>query len=106
MSEGTRSEDYSATYYDDVHLGGHDSYSWDNEDSRAFKLMLADRIIGIANPRTVLDVGCARGLFVQALAAKGVDARGIDISAHAIETAHADVRDRLEVASATQPIDG
>ena len=106
MSEGTRSEDYSATYYNDAHLGGYDNYTWDNEVWRAFFLSLADRIVGIVNPRTVLDVGCARGLLVQALAAKGIEASGIDISEHAIETAHEDVRSRLRVASAAEPVGG
>ncbi|WP_210438368.1 class I SAM-dependent methyltransferase [Nocardioides xinjiangensis] len=106
MSEGTRSEDYSGTYYNDAHLGGYDNYTWDNEEWRAFFHSLADRVVAIANPRSVLDVGCARGLFVQALAAKGVEASGIDISEHAIASAHADVRDRLRVASATAPLGG
>lgn len=106
MSEGTRSEDYSGTYYNDADLGGYDNYTWDNEEWRLFFHSLADRVVGITNPRSVLDVGCARGLFVQALAAKGVDATGIDISEHAIESAHADVRDRLRVGSAAEPLGG
>jgi SAM-dependent methyltransferase len=104
MSEGTRSEDYSGTYYNDAHLGGYDNYTWDNEEWRGFFLSLADRIVGMLDPRTVLDVGCARGLLVQALAAKGVDAVGTDISEHAVASAHHDVRDRLRVASATEPL--
>ena len=106
MSEGTRSEDYSSTYYNDAHLGGYDNYTWDNEQWRSFFLVIADRIVGITNPRTILDVGCARGLLVQALAQRGVDAHGIDISEHAIASAHEDVRDRLRVASATEPLEG
>jgi SAM-dependent methyltransferase len=106
MSEGTRSEDYSGTYYNDAHLGGYDNYSWDNEEWRRFFLSLADRIVGIVDPRTVLDVGCARGLLVQALASKGIDATGTDISEHAVASAHDDVRDRLRVASATEPLPG
>lgn len=104
MSEGTRSEDYSGTYYDDAHLGGYDNYTWDNPEWRAFFLSLAERVVGITNPRTVLDVGCARGLLVQALAERGVDSSGVDISEHAIESAHDDVRDRLRVASATEAL--
>lgn len=106
MSEGTRSEDYSGTYYNDAHLGGYDNYAWDNEKWRSFFTSLAERVVGVANPRTVLDVGCARGLFVQALTARGVDASGIDISEHAIESAHDDVRDRLRVASVVEPLGG
>ena len=106
MSEGTRSEDYSSTYYNDAHLGGYDDYAWDNDQWRTFFLSLADRIIGLVNPRTVLDVGSARGLLVQALGTKGVHASGIDISEHAVASAHPDVRDHLRVASATEPIGG
>jgi SAM-dependent methyltransferase len=106
MSEGTRSEDYSATYYNDAHLGGYDNYTWDNDEWRTFFLSLADRIVGIANPRTVLDVGCARGLLVQALADRGLDASGVDISEHAIASADEAVRDRLRVGSATEPLGG
>ena len=56
MSEGTRSEDYSATYYNDAHLGGYDNYTWDNEVWRAFFLSLADRIVGIEAHRTRLSL--------------------------------------------------
>ena len=106
MSEGTRSEDYSSTYYDDAHLGGYDHYTWDNDEWRTFFLSVADRIVGVINPRTVLDVGSARGLLVQALASRDVDASGIDISEHAVQTAHEDVRDRLRVGSAIEPLGG
>jgi cyclopropane fatty-acyl-phospholipid synthase-like methyltransferase len=106
VSDGTRSEDYSSTYYNDAHLGGYDHYTWDNDEWRTFFLSAADRIVGAVNPRTVLDVGSARGLLVQALASKNVDAVGIDISAHAVQTAHEDVRDRLRVESATEPLGG
>ncbi len=103
MSEGTRSEDYASTYYNDAHLGGYDDYTWDNEEWRNFFIGIADRLVGITNPRTVLDLGCARGLLVQALATKDVDAHGIDVSEHAIASAHDDVRNRLRVASAKEP---
>jgi hypothetical protein len=43
---------------------------------------------------------------VQALAARGVDSSGVDISEHAIESAHETVRRRLRVASATEPLGG
>jgi SAM-dependent methyltransferase len=104
--DGTTSEDYGRCYYNEAHLGGYDDYTWDNEKWRSFFMSVADRLIGSMNPRTVLDVGCARGLLVQALAVQGVDSRGMDISEHAIASAHEGVRDRLVVASATEPIQG
>ena len=104
--DGTTSEDYGRCYYNEAHLGGYDDYTWDNERWRSFFMSVADRLIGSLNPRSVLDVGCARGLLVQAFAVQGVDSRGVDISQHAIESAHPDVRERLSVASATEPFEG
>ncbi|RLV49689.1 methyltransferase domain-containing protein [Nocardioides mangrovicus] len=101
----TTSSDYSARYY--LHydpVGG--EYAWETEHWRNFFLGVADRIVGALAPTTALDVGCARGILVQALVARGVDARGFDISEDAISGAHPDVRDRLRVGSATEPIEG
>ncbi|GAB3037049.1 hypothetical protein GCM10011376_31970 [Nocardioides flavus (ex Wang et al. 2016)] len=104
--EGTTSVDHGRGYYDQAHLDGRGDYSWDDEHWRDFFMSVADRLIGAFAPASVLDVGCGRGLLVQALTVQGVDASGLDISEHAVATAHADVRDRLAVASATAPIEG
>ncbi|HEY0642426.1 MAG TPA: methyltransferase domain-containing protein [Nocardioides sp.] len=104
--DGTTSVDYGQDYYNEAHLGGHGDYSWDNEHWRNFFMSVADRLIGAFNPGSVLDVGCARGLLVQSFTVQGVEAWGLDISAHAIASAHEEVRDRLRVASATDPIEG
>lgn len=104
-SLSTGSSDYGSAYYR-AHLGGDDDYRWENDEWRAFFTGAAQRVVGLVEPRTSLDVGCARGLLVQALAQEGVDAHGVDISAHAIATAHADVRGRLSVQSATEPLGG
>jgi SAM-dependent methyltransferase len=85
-------------------LGGTEEYTWESESWRTFFTRVADRIIAVVPARTVLDVGCAKGMLVQALVVQGVDAYGLDVSEHAIRTAHEDVRDRLRVASATDPI--
>lgn len=105
MSQGTLSEDYSADYYGG-HLGGSGDYEWDDTEWRAFSRSVADRLVGIANPATVLDVGCGKGMLVQAFRERGVDALGFDVSDHAIEASHPDVRSHLRVASATEPIAG
>lgn len=68
--------------------------------------MVADRVVGVVGPASVLDVGCGQGLLVHALREKGVDATGLDVSEQAVEAAHPDVREHLRVASATEQIDG
>jgi SAM-dependent methyltransferase len=103
---GTTPGDYNDSYYARVQQGGDGEYTWDNPSWREHSRSVADHLIAIANPKSTLDVGCAKGLLVQALAEKGVDARGIDISEHAINGAHPEVRDRLEVSSAARPLEG
>ena len=105
---GTSADDYDGAYYDCGGLqvgshGGYVEYSWETDEWRNFFLGIADRIVAVAQPKSFLDVGCARGLLVQALATKGVDAEGVDISAHTVESAHDDVKGRLRVGSATEP---
>lgn len=45
---------------------------------------IADHIVSGIQPRRVLDAGCALGLLVEALRARGVDAEGVDLSSYAI----------------------
>jgi len=100
---GTSSEDYTSCYYNAADLGGYDDYRWDNPVWQNHMRMLADRVIALAGPKRVLDVGCARGLWVQALRERNVEAYGIDVSEHAIESADAVVRPYLKVQEATKP---
>ncbi|MFT4262303.1 MAG: class I SAM-dependent methyltransferase [Nocardioides sp.] len=102
----TGSSDYDDSYYNDTHLGHHGDYDWSSDHWRSFFRGVAQRIVGLLSPATVLDVGCAKGMLVQALAEQGVDARGSDISDYAVAAAHPEVRDRLFVQSATEPIEG
>lgn len=103
---GTTAEDYSKRYYEHC-LGSDEPYSWESPGWREWFTGVAQRLKRAAGPfETVLDVGCAHGLLVQALVAEGTDARGFDISETAIAEAHLDVRDRVSVGSATDPIEG
>lgn len=104
MSQSTRSAEHSAAH--NGGLGGSRDLGRDDDELRAFSRSVADRLVGVANPAAVLDVGCGTGLLVRALREKGVDAVGLDVSGQAIEASHPDVRPHLHVASATEPIEG
>lgn len=65
---------------------------------------IADQIIKIFNPRTVLDVGCATGYLVEALRDKGVEAYGFDISEYAISNVREDIKPFCIVHSITDPL--
>jgi SAM-dependent methyltransferase len=67
---------------------------------------IAERIITELRPTSVLDAGCAMGMLVEALHARGVDAWGIDISEYAIGKVAPEVADRCRVGSLTDPLDG
>ncbi|MBA3781028.1 MAG: class I SAM-dependent methyltransferase [Nocardioides sp.] len=101
---GTRAEDYEGAYYAS-YVGGHE-YDWATESWRAYFTRAASRLLALTDANSVLDVGCAKGLLVQAFNQAGAEAAGFDHSAHAIEAAHPDVRAKLYVASATAPIEG
>lgn len=51
----------------------------------------------------VLDVGCAKGFMVYDFTQliPGIDVQGVDISEYAIETAKDEIKDRVQVANAT-----
>jgi SAM-dependent methyltransferase len=102
---GTTTDDYTNCYYAS-HLGSYANYSWDSPSWRAFFIMVAEKITTLTGAQRVLDVGCARGLLVQALLEKGTDAHGTDISETAVASADPDVRSNLSVATAVDPIEG
>lgn len=95
----TISSDYGGSYFAS-HLASDEDYSWESTHWRGFFTMVAERIVSLANPGSVLDVGCAKGLLVQALRSAGVACEGVDISTYAIESAHPAARPYLRVASA------
>lgn len=63
---------------------------------------VAEQLVALLGPRTFYDAGCGTGLLVRAMADLGVDARGGDFSADAIEGAPVGLAERLEVRDLTQ----
>lgn len=64
----------------------------------------ADRILKEIKPHKTLDVGCAKGFFVEALRDRGVEAYGIDISEYAVSQVREDIRPFCMVQSALLPV--
>ena len=106
QQQGTTADDYSKRYY--AHYSDTaEPYDWTSPGWRGWFEMVAKRVhAATGEPASSLDVGCAKGLLVQAFAELGVDAAGFDLSPSSIGDAHPDVRDRVRVASATDPIEG
>lgn len=99
----TRAEHYGDYYY--MHDCGHD-YDWGSEHWRNFFDDIATRLIAIFRPGSSLDAGCAKGILVGALAERGIDARGVDISPTAISEGDPRAEGRLRVGSLTEQIPG
>jgi SAM-dependent methyltransferase len=70
-------------------------YSWARLGSYFQKT--AKHIVDKFAPSSSLDVGCAKGFLVKALAELGVDARGIDPSEYAFDEVPADIKGRIAI---------
>ncbi len=95
---------YDSAYYET-------GYSVDNPESYgrrepwlSFSRNVARKVKKRFKPKTAVDVGCAYGLFVEALVDAGVDAYGYDISPFAVSNARDDMGQRINVGSVTEPI--
>ena len=64
---------------------------------------VAENIVMHIHPQSVLDVGCAKGLLVEALRDRGVEASGVDISEYAISQVRDDMQSFCWVGSALAP---
>src|SRR5918999_662007 len=77
-----------------------------NEHWLRFFGAIADRIVRDIAPARALDAGCALGLLVEALRARGVDAQGIDVSEYAIAHVHDSVKAHCRVGSVAGDLGG
>ena len=95
-------EDYYGTSYDQSGVPYRRGEElWEDLFARA-----ASSIVATIGPQTVLDMGCATGMLVEALRDRGVDARGIDVSAWAIDQVPAALRPFCTVGSITDELEG
>ena len=102
IEAGTGSADYSAAYF---HGYSGPPYTYDEPHWKIFFGRIADSLVALFDPATTYDAGCAKGFLVRALAERGVDARGGDISEFAIAGAPTELAERLEVRDLTVPFD-
>ncbi len=99
VNSGPASDLFGAYYY--AHNCGQ-PYSRAEGWINFFDQIAAHLIMDFA-PSTVLDAGCAWGLLVERLRARGVEAYGIDISEYAIQNVHPDIQQYCWVGSITDP---
>ncbi len=103
--------DVTAEFYDaDYYGSAYDQSGVPYSRNETLWVELFDRIGGsivkTLQPASALDVGCAVGMLVEALRARGVDARGIDISSWAIGQVPPGLRPFCRVGSITDEIEG
>jgi len=87
---------YDRNYYENgiaTKKSDYTNYSWIRLGQYFNKT--AKHITDKFNPKTALDVGCAKGFLVKALVDLGIDAYGIDPSEYAVSEAPPDVKDKL-----------
>ena len=103
MPNNTAAELYSPEYYA-AHLG----LPYDRSEPHWLRFFgtIAENLIRELKPKRVFDLGCAKGLLVEALRDRGVEAWGSDISEYAIGEVRPDLRSFCSVRSATEPIEG
>jgi cyclopropane fatty-acyl-phospholipid synthase-like methyltransferase len=93
--------------YDEFYYRHYDGGSYERSGHwPAFFGSLADEIVARLAPERTLDAGCAIGMLVEALADRGVDAHGIDVSEFAISQVPESLADRVRVGSLAEPLDG
>jgi GT2 family glycosyltransferase/SAM-dependent methyltransferase len=96
--------EYGPDYFDTYGRLGPCVYTRQNPHWLKFFGDVADEIVRQLNPRTVLDVGCAKGFLVECLRDRGVEAYGFDVSEYAISEVRPDIKPYCWVGSATNGI--
>lgn len=94
---------FGAEYFDGDRLTGYGGYGYHPRFWQATVKRLRDHY-GLGPGSRVLDVGCAKGYMLHDLKelVPGIEVRGIDVSAYAIERAMDSVRPYVSVADARQ----
>lgn len=104
MENVTMKNEYNSYFFNEFQkVNGGNNYM-DEEKWVPFFQRVAQRIVDLFNPTTVLDAGCACGYLVAALRDLGVQAYGFDISKYAISKVREDVQEFCFEHSITKPL--
>lgn len=100
-------ENYGGIYNSDYYHNYNGSETGRGEYASCEQLIaafarIAAHLVELYHPQTVLDIGCASGLLVNALRQLGVEAFGVDVSEYAIQTAPDAVREFCIAADVTK----
>ncbi len=95
----------AAQVYETYYAYGGNSYSRDESWSNFFDAV-ADQIVADIRPVRVLDVGCARGLLVERLRARGAEAYGIDASESLLQQVPLEIRPYCRLGSVLETLSG
>jgi glycosyltransferase involved in cell wall biosynthesis len=111
VDDGSSLVDATSNFYDEDYYGT--SYDQSGVPYRRDEQLwvdlfnfVASSIVDSLGPDTVLDVGCATGMLVEALRDRGVDAHGIDVSEWAIAQVPPALQPFCQVGSITEELEG
>ena len=93
-------------YYNRTYFENHSTYGYTNgyryEDYKQYFDNIARFFAEKYQPKSVLDIGCAKGYLVKSFLDLGINAYGVDISAYAINSSLPEVRSRLKLCDIEQ----
>lgn len=96
LANDERQADYDETYY---RSGIYADYLEDRAAIRKNAVRTLSELEKLVSGRSLLDVGCAAGFFLEAARDRGWSVRGLDISSYASEYARAELRLDVEAGS-------
>ncbi len=96
----------AAEHYDEEYFASdwrEDENRYDLETRRRIEARNPELIHDAFAPERVLDLGCGPGFLMQFLHELGIEVHGVDYAEASRELAPPDVRDRIKIASVTDP---
>jgi SAM-dependent methyltransferase len=96
----------ASEHYDEDYFASdwrEDDNRYDLETRRRIEARNPQLIKEVFEPRRVLDMGCGPGFLMQFLHELGIDVHGIDYAQASLDLAPPEVRDRITIASVSEP---